>query len=196
MEDKLAKKKSIRDYVAKIDSKQLKMAAKYHGDSDLPYRDNNKYSKTGVRQPLDNSADLDGADWDAEDNKTASAVRNGTNDDDEDNYYEEVAGSKAAKKEAKLAEYEAGRVPIVDGDFKVEDGHKRLASYQILKNKGLTPHRRKTVRNTRVKHRNKFEKQVKKLSSVKQIVKEQHSGYGGESTGIKTNVARSVKLSQ
>lgn len=38
-----------------------------------------------------------------------------------------------------------------------EDG-RRAITYQIAKNKGLTPHRKKEQRNPRVKHRKKFEK--------------------------------------
>src|SRR5687767_12311752 len=43
------------------------------------------------------------------------------------------------------------------------DGSKRQINYQILKNKGLTPHRKKEQRNPRVKHRNKYEKAKKKI---------------------------------
>ncbi|EPB81211.1 hypothetical protein HMPREF1544_03673 [Mucor circinelloides 1006PhL] len=195
MEDKIAKKKSIRDYVAKIDSKQAKNASKYQGDVDLPYRDRVKQERKGVAQPQDTSADLDNADWDEDDTAAANEVRNGKPDSD-DEYYADIVANKDAIKRAKKETYEAERAPIESRDIEVEEGHKRLASYKILKNKGLTPHRKKENRNARVKHRNKYAKQMKKLSSTRAVVKAQTSGYGGEMSGVKTNVIKSVKLSQ
>ncbi|KAI8388429.1 Sas10 C-terminal domain-containing protein [Radiomyces spectabilis] len=195
MEDKIAKKRSIRDYVAKIDAKQAKLQSKYHGDSDLPYRERQPREKKGVPQPKDTSADLDEADWDEADEMVAADIdRVGSNDDDGDDYYNQVASTKSERKAAKKEQYEAERTPVMDSDYKVEDGEKRLASYQILKNKGLTPHRKKENRNARVKHRNRYESRLKKLSSVRQVVKPLQGNYGGETTGIKTNVARSVKF--
>ncbi|CAD1476010.1 unnamed protein product, partial [Heterotrigona itama] len=40
----------------------------------------------------------------------------------------------------------------------IEDKGKRAITYQIAKNKGLTPYRKKEQRNPRVKHRNKYRK--------------------------------------
>ncbi|CAO3636788.1 unnamed protein product [Mucor fragilis] len=195
MEDKIAKKKSIRDYVAKIDSKQAKNASRYQGDVDLPYRDRVKQERKGVAQPQDTSADLDNADWDEDDTAAADEVRNGKADSD-DEYYADIVANKDAIKRAKKENYEAERTPIESRDIEVQDGHKRLASYKMLKNKGLTPHRKKENRNARVKHRNKYAKQMKKLSSTRAVVKTQTAGYGGEMSGVKTNVIKSVKLSQ
>ncbi|KAI8890370.1 hypothetical protein K501DRAFT_265827, partial [Backusella circina FSU 941] len=195
MEDKLAKKRSIRDYVAKIDSKAAKAANKYQGDVDIPYRDRVGQEKKGVPQPKDTSADLDNEDWNDDDAAAADQVRNGKLDDD-DAYYAEIASNKAASKAAKHQDYQDNRLPIADRDIQVEDGKKRLASYKMLKNKGLTPHRKKENRNARVKHRNKYAKQMKKLSSTRAVHKAPTSGYGGEMSGVKSNVIKSVKLSQ
>jgi hypothetical protein len=84
-----------------------------------------------------------------------------------------------------------------DGSF--EETHamgdsKRVASYTILKNRGLTPHRKKEDRNPRLKHRRKFEKKVKKLKTVKRLATDLKRGYHGELTGIKTHLTRSIKL--
>lgn len=43
-------------------------------------------------------------------------------------------------------------------DFIIENEEKRAITYQMAKNKGLTPHRKKEQRNPRVKHRNKYRK--------------------------------------
>ena len=79
---------------------------------------------------------------------------------------------------------------VAEGD--VDD--KRSINYEILKNKGLTPARKKEVRNPRVKHRKKYEKSLVRLKSFKHVVKDTQSAYKGEQTGIKKNLARSVKF--
>jgi len=45
-----------------------------------------------------------------------------------------------------------------DVEEETKDDEKRGITYQIAKNKGLTPHRKKEQRNPRVKHRIKFRK--------------------------------------
>jgi U3 small nucleolar RNA-associated protein 3 len=56
--------------------------------------------------------------------------------------------------------------------------------------------RKKEVRNPRVKKRMKFEEKKKKLASMKAVYKggEEMGGYGGEKTGIKTGLVKSIKL--
>ncbi|KAI8077851.1 Sas10 C-terminal domain-containing protein [Halteromyces radiatus] len=184
MEDKLAKKRSIRDYVAKIETKQARLQSKYQGDSDLPYKERTQRQKKGVAQPQGPSADLDDQDWDEQD------MQDATGDDD----YVNVVKEKASRKAMKQAAYDATRAPLIDSDYKVEDGDKRLASYQILKNKGLTPHRKKENRNGRVKKRHQYEQKMKKFANVRQVAKPLTGTYGGETTGIKSHVSRSIKL--
>jgi U3 small nucleolar RNA-associated protein 3 len=68
----------------------------------------------------------------------------------------------------------------------------------ILSNKGLTPHRVKSVRNPRVKKRQRFEKAQKRMSSKKATYKgglaETGGRYEGEKSGISSRVIKSVKL--
>lgn len=48
--------------------------------------------------------------------------------------------------------------PEEDKEAETKEEEKRGITYQIAKNKGLTPHRKKEQRNPRVKHRSKFRK--------------------------------------
>jgi U3 small nucleolar RNA-associated protein 3 len=75
------------------------------------------------------------------------------------------------------------------------DGPRGLTT-AILKNRGLTPHRSKSVRNPRVKKRMRFEKAKKKLSSQKATYKGgigESGRYDGEKTGI-SKVVKAIKL--
>lgn len=72
----------------------------------------------------------------------------------------------------------------------------RSLTRAILANKGLTPHRSKSVRNPRVKKRQKFEKAKKKISSQKAIYKGgigDTGKYAGEKSGI-SKVVKSIRL--
>ena len=84
---------------------------------------------------------------------------------------------------------------IEDGDL-IQDDAKRMASWRILTNKGLTPHRKKENRNPRVKKRKKYEKAIKKLSSFRAVAVDKSTAgpYAGERTGIRRNLTRSVKF--
>nr|CAG8532940.1 4987_t:CDS:10 [Entrophospora candida] len=90
------------------------------------------------------------------------------------------------KEENKIVSYEDDTLP---------NGTKRKINYQIYKNKGLMPHRKKEQRNPRVKHRNKYVKAKKKIKSIKPGVIKQKGFYGGESTGINAGISRSVRYS-
>jgi U3 small nucleolar RNA-associated protein 3 len=120
--------------------------------------------------------------------------------DNEDEYYDMVAGATQKKKQDKAARLEAIAAARKDGRV-VEakelgpDG-KRQITYQIQKNKGLAPKRKKEVRNPRVKKRMRYEEKQKKLKTIKATYKggEGKGGYQGELSGIKTGVVKSVKL--
>ncbi|KAI4502846.1 hypothetical protein M0802_001890 [Mischocyttarus mexicanus] len=71
---------------------------------------------------------------------------------------------------------------------------KRAITYQIAKNKGLTPYRKKEQRNPRVKHRNKYRKaKIRRKGAVREVRKEL-TRYSGEISGIKVGVKKSIKL--
>ena len=104
---------------------------------------------------------------------------------------------KMAKRQEKLAASKAARGPInyrpvVDGDKNAP----RPASYNIIKNRGLTPSRSKEQRNPRVRQRNRYEKAVKKHSSARggRLNADRSKPYSGETTGIRTNLSKSVRF--
>ena len=83
----------------------------------------------------------------------------------------------------------------MDKDDKVDKkGGKREITRQIAKNKGLTASKRRELRNPRVKNKLKFVKAVKRRKGAVQPIRSKIELYGGEATGIKTHVKRSVKI--
>ncbi|NXX23233.1 SAS10 protein, partial [Podargus strigoides] len=71
---------------------------------------------------------------------------------------------------------------------------KRGVTYQMIKNKGLTPRRKKIDRNPRVKHREKFRRaKIRRKGQVREVRRELHR-YAGEVSGIRAGVKKSRKL--
>lgn len=78
-----------------------------------------------------------------------------------------------------------------DGD---DDEQRRQITYQIAKNKGLTPYRKKELRNPRVKHRNKFRKALIRRKGAHRTVRKEIKRYDGEKFGIKASVKKGIKI--
>jgi U3 small nucleolar RNA-associated protein 3 len=208
--EKAQKKKSLRFYTSQIVQKANKRAGagrEAGGDADLPHRErlrdrqarlNAEAEKRGKK--LDEygrgGAALDG-DSDSGEDDVAEQVRG-----EGDEYYDMVAKTSSKKKQdkqekmeaIKKAKAEGAMVRIVEGE--VDEDGKRAIGYVIEKNKGLAPKRKKDVRNPRVKKRKKFEEKKKKLASTRAVYKggEERGGYGGEKTGIKSGLVKSIKL--
>lgn len=115
--------------------------------------------------------------------------------DDPLEYYLKVKRIKEAKK-AKKAKTRTYQEELSDVEYiEEEDGEeKRAITYQIARNKGLIPKRKKEQRNPRVKHRKKFEKALGKYKRVVRPVEREIVRYGGEKGGIRSRLARSVKI--
>ncbi|KAF2141884.1 uncharacterized protein K452DRAFT_318815 [Aplosporella prunicola CBS 121167] len=212
--EKARKKKSLRFYTSQIAQKANKRGAAgkdVGGDTDIPYRERLKDREARLnaeavkrgKQKASKEEEL-GGDSDEEDARQARAIRAdaGAKDASEDDeYYDMVAARSKKKKADKAAAAAAYAQAAREGGQVVEteavgaDG-KRAISYVIEKNRGLTPHRKKDVRNPRVKKRKKFEEKKKKLGSVRAVYKggEGRGGYKGEMTGIKKGLVKSVKL--
>ena len=203
LEEKQRRKKSLRFYTSRIDA-----AAKtdtHGGDLDLPYRERlferqqrlvEEARKRGMQQR--DQLGVDAADDAADDAVNAATARliNAMGDLE---YYNTVRRGKEAQKEARrtahaVAVRAAKEGKLAEASDALGDDGKRAVNFQILKNKGLTPHRNKDNRNSRVKKRKKYEQAKKKLRSVRQVYEEHRGPYEGEKTGIKKGITRSVKL--
>ncbi|KAF4147471.1 Sas10 C-terminal domain [Phytophthora infestans] len=111
-------------------------------------------------------------------------------------FYEQTVNDQAELKKAKkeLYTHENATLASNDEDSDVEGG-KRGASYQIMKNKGLKAHKSKLNRNPRVKKRLQYRKAViRRKGQVRDVRVGEAGKYGGESTGIKSNLSRSRKI--
>lgn len=107
------------------------------------------------------------------------------------NYYKEMEEKIKSKKKRKRVEDEEKEELLVDEE---ELEQKRGATYQIVKNKGLTPRRKKIDRNPRVKHREKFRRaKIRRKGQVREVRREEQR-YGGELSGIRAGVKKSIKL--
>ncbi|KAK7469116.1 something about silencing protein 10 [Stygiomarasmius scandens] len=197
--DKSARKKSLRFHTSRIESTSARRQGARNnalgGDDDIPYRERKKDREDRlVQEAKSRDKNQEGADLD----DTEPEPRNPEEEDTEgaDGYYELVKKKSKEKKEQKKAEYEAARAAerVFDED---ESSGPRSLTRAILANKGLTPHRSKSVRNPRVKKRQKFEKAKKKVASQKAVYKgglaDTRGRYEGEKSGI-SKVVKSVRL--
>lgn len=208
-EDKTRRRRTLRFYTSKIDQAASKNAQeRLSGDLDVPYKERlferqqrlvEEARKRGLGQISDGlGADLDDQDADAEDEKLTESI-NDYNPDNGNDYYDKIKEEKEAKQKARREAHREALLAAREGNLEelqetVGDDGKRAINYQILKNKGLTPHRKKDNRNARVKKRKKYEKAQKKLKSIRQVYETPKGPYEGEKSGIKKGVTRSVKL--
>lgn len=202
-QEKKARRRTLRFYTSKIDQSENKKIDRYKGDDDIPYKERlferqqrllEEARKRGQQGP--SGADLDSKDYSSGDEATSKAM----NKESEQDYFEMTRRQRQNKKDARRKAHKDAVKAARDGKLAEmaeavgEDG-KRAINYQILKNKGLTPKRKKDNRNSRVKKRKKFEKAQKKLKSVRAVYSGGLSGvYEGEKTGIKKNLTKSVKF--
>lgn len=83
----------------------------------------------------------------------------------------------------------------VEGEEKMgEDDERRQITYQIAKNKGLTPYRKKELRNPRVKHRMKFRKAIIRRKGAHRTPRKEIRRYDGEISGISARVKKGIKI--
>ena len=206
----MAQKSRKRDTAGKVSG----------GDTDLPYKEKwrerqerladeakRRAEKTGTNPrsgkelPLE---EIGGSNEDGSEMEVTNAQRReAADEDDDDEVYYDLVSRQAKDKKAARASAAASKAigetsAAMPDESAVGPDGKRAITYAIQKNKGLTPHRKKEVRNPRVKKRLRFEEKQKKLRSVRAVYKgerEGRGGYGGEKTGINRGLVKSIKLS-
>ncbi|EHY54224.1 something about silencing protein 10 [Exophiala dermatitidis] len=207
--EKARRKKSLRFYTSQIAQKANKRgAASRHagGDDDVPYKERLRDKQERLMREAEQrgkSAARGQEALDGNDSGDDDAGKGAQLNDEASQYYDMLVANKEQKKAEKRARAEAyaeaarqGAGAQVYEEEQIGPDGKRKITYAIEKNKGLAPRRKKEVRNPRVKKRKKFDEKMKKLASIRPVYKggEGRGGYGGEATGIKTNVVKSIKL--
>ncbi|XP_043916378.1 something about silencing protein 10 [Protopterus annectens] len=105
-------------------------------------------------------------------------------------YYKEMEEKLKLKKKRMYEESDEKEAE----EEEVDPDAKRAITYQIAKNKGLTPKRKKIDRNPRVKHREKYRRaKIRRKGQVREVRTEEHR-YTGELSGIRIGVKKSTKL--
>ena len=202
-QEKKNRRRTLRFYTSKIDQQANKKLDKLGGDDDIPYKERlferqqrlmEEARKRGLNDK--NGASLDDKDYDSQEEATAKSI----NDEGTINYYKQIQKERKQRKNTRKEAHKTAVIAAREGKLAeaieaVGENGKRAINYQILKNKGLTPKRKKDNRNARVKKRKKYEQAKKKLKSVRAVYSGGQSGaYEGEKTGIKKNLIRSVKF--
>lgn len=200
-EEKRSRRRTLRFYTSKIDQVEKKKDVKFGGDEDIPYKERlyerqqrliEEARKRGTKEH-GAGVDLDDEDFNSDDEKAARDIN------DDNDYYNSLKNAKKDAKDGRMSAHRDAVKAAKEGKLlelqeDIDDNGKRALNYQIMKNKGLTPHRNKDNRNSRVKKRKKYEKAQKKLKSVRAVYSGQQGPYSGEKTGIKKGLSKSVKL--
>ena len=199
VEDPLFSKfKTNQKFGADVSAQALRSKQVRSGDADAPVREplpDRRAKMDGLRarqQQGDENGDGEEFDFGGArkggNSKRASREQGG----EEDAFYVAAKEAAVANKRQRQAAYSRpellppARDPTTDSARRINNA--------IEKNRGLTPHRKKELKNPRKKHRVKFaEANVRRKGQV-QEVREGGGVYGGEGTGIKSKVSKSVKF--
>lgn len=213
--DKVARQRAVQFHATGANPTPSSKQRQLDGDTDIPYRDRRQIreavatakanraakSRASVPTTLEPLEEWGENDWQTRDEVMEDDERDVAPhvDDDDVAYYDLVSTRKRQRKQADKAAYDQQRLDErVWDDETLAPGEHRTIDYTIAKNKGLTPHRPKTVRNPRVKRRMRYDRAKKRLSSTRAVYKGGQSalqgGYAGEKSGISTHLVKSRKL--
>ncbi|XP_020585727.1 something about silencing protein 10 [Phalaenopsis equestris] len=167
------------------------------GDDDLPKRDDiaerrRKHElRVLARAGVTSMDDGDEAYDDPGINTVGTDLQENEELDSEDEFYRKVKKQRAEKLTAKAELYSrAHATPTAEPEA---DG-KRQITRQIEKNRGLTRNRKKLTKNPRKKYKIKHQKAVVRRKGQVRDIRKPSGPYGGEATGINTNVSRSIRF--
>jgi hypothetical protein len=110
-------------------------------------------------------------------------------------YDEFLESSKKKRDDNRKQKYDKNpnaRRKSVQVEVNDEDGGKRSISQRMEVNRGLSMQRKKDI--ARVKHKKKFKNAEKKRAGMTRTIRKEDKRYGGETSGINSNVIRSTKL--
>ncbi len=154
----------------------------------------------------DDGGDGDGGDG-GSDGGDGGGRRRGGDDEEvsEDPFYAAVEAAAARKRARKAEVADRARSETADfirtrkDEYDLDEGgdQHRRAGREIMKNRGLTKYRKREERNPRVHNRMKAEKFTKRRKGQVAPMRnkaEEAGSYGGEATGIRTNISRSRKI--
>ncbi|XP_014702705.1 something about silencing protein 10 [Equus asinus] len=127
--------------------------------------------------------------------ETTAAAASAVTDLSDDSDFEEKAVLKYYKETEDRQNLKRKKEESSTEEQALEDPNaKRAITYQIAKNRGLTPRRKKIDRNPRVKHREKFRRaKIRRRGQVREVRREEQR-YSGELSGIRAGVKKSIKL--
>ncbi|XP_068044312.1 something about silencing protein 10 [Anomalospiza imberbis] len=192
--ERLVEYRNIINNLAVIDQKlspQVRMLLRnYYDKKEEKPRKENKFSvfltmNGNKTKPKPASAPVNG--------QAAAAESSDESELDEEaalKYYK-MMEEKLALKRKRTGDEDVLEEAVMSGE---DPNKKRGVTYQMIKNRGLTPKRRKIDRNPRVKHREKFRRaKIRRKGQVREVQRELHR-YAGELSGIRAGVKKSRKL--
>ena len=203
------RRRALKAQLNQLEQEQRNMRkgnGRISGDADVEFRNPKDVARRAQQEMSRHSQKFAGAGFSANDEDDGMNTHFGMGGlgsftgpsmgmgEEEDEVYKSAKRKRDEKRDAKEAMY--GYTPTFDDDDEDEDDDGvRKANYQILKNKGLTAHKKKEYRNPRVRKRKQYERMSKRIKGqIRQVRTGETDRYGGEDTGIRSDLARSRKM--
>ena len=109
-------------------------------------------------------------------------------------FYDTIKREREEKRSCKQANKLQSTVNGQEDNTEDTGGNKRAINYAMRKNKGLTPRRKKELRNPRVRQRMRYKRALKNRKGQVAGTRPRTSLYAGELTGIRDDISKSRKI--